>query len=181
MIRNEYSDRREVLFFKNHYNYLDGKVLDVGCGTGNAADFYKEYIGVTLNQKEMEVGRDRGREIYIMDAHDMNAFEKNKFDSFLMWDSLEHFISPLIVLRELQRVIKNGGKGLIFMPGQYWLDCHEHVHVLTINQMKHLLKQANWELIEVHPKLYPELTRPFDEMAVYYVRKNIDYKPTFRL
>jgi ubiquinone/menaquinone biosynthesis C-methylase UbiE len=171
-----YSDRKEVLFFKDHYKYLSGAVLDIGCGTGNAGNFYDNYIGITLNHKEIE---NRLHDVRYMNAENLE-FPDNTFDGFIMWDSLEHFLSPYVALMEAQRVLKEGGKGLIFMPGQNWLDCHEHLHVMTIPQMQQLLKRTFFELIEVIPKTYPDNPDRFCEgMAIYYIRKNTDYIPKF--
>jgi len=174
-----YSDRREVLFFKDHYLYLTGKVLDIGCGTGNAADFYNDYTGITLNRQEIDTGVTRGRNIKYMDAENL-SLDTSTFDGFIMWDSLEHFLSPYRALCEARRVLKPNGRGLIFMPGQNWVNCHEHLHVMTVPQMEQLLKRTFFRIASVYEKTYPNDPDKFCEgMAVYEIINDIEYIPMY--
>ena len=67
------------------------------------------------------------------------------------------------------------------MPGQNWLDCHCHICVYTVPQMKQLFKQSGLKLINVHEKKYPNNEqRECEGMAIYEVIKDFNYKPTFK-
>ena len=78
-LSNTFSDRRgEILFFNEHKDFLaDRTIIDIGCGTGNMADYYKHYVGVTSNIEEVENGKKRGRNILFGDAHNLGEVVNN--------------------------------------------------------------------------------------------------------
>jgi SAM-dependent methyltransferase len=182
-LTNEFSDRKgEILFFLDHYKYLSGKILDIGCGTGNMAEYYPDYTGISTNPTEVDAGKQRGRNIILCDSHDLlYHFKVNSFDGFIMWDSLEHFYSPLLALHNAEMILKEGGRGLIFMPGQNWLDCKDHIHVMTKPQMLHLINKVGKLEVTCYPKRYEDPTIYCEGMAVYEVRKNSEKEQVFKL
>ncbi|MFA5385619.1 MAG: class I SAM-dependent methyltransferase [Eubacteriales bacterium] len=155
--KDEYSDRdpETIVAWKDSYPYITDcpNVLDIGCGVGNVVSWLtgRGHIakGVTYQMKEVTRARELGRDVMFSDMHDMELIESSFFDAFVMWDSLEHSIAPLIALSEAKRVTKGGGKGLIFIPNQNWIECHYHIIVPNIRQMKHLLKLAGLVLVDI--------------------------------
>ena len=112
--------------------------------------------------------------------HDI-PFIDEKFDGFIMWDSLEHCQSAYIALCEARRILKEGGKGIIFMPGQNWLNCHCHITCYTIPQMQQLFRQSGLCCVEIHEKTYQDDSQKECEgMAVYLVVKDPEYKAVFK-
>ncbi len=183
MLNNTFSDRKgKILFFPEHYKFLSGKILDIGCGTGNMAEYYPDYTGISTNPIEVETGKKRGRNIILCDAHDLTYhFKADSFDGFIMWDSLEHFHSPYTALSEIKMMLKNGGRGLIFMPGQNWLDCKDHIHVMTEPQMLHLINKVGSFDVKCYPKKYDDPGIYCEGMAVYELTKNIEKEQIFAL
>jgi SAM-dependent methyltransferase len=183
MLKNTFSDRKgEILFFPEHYKFLSGNILDIGCGTGNMADYYPQYTGISTNPQEVETGKKRGRNILFCDAHDLSyPFKVETFDGFIMWDSLEHFYSPFLALNEAKTVLKNGGRGLIFMPGQNWLNCKDHIHVMTEPQMLQLINKVGSFEVKCYPKKYDDPIIYCDGMAVYELTKNVEKEQIFEL
>lgn len=188
LLDNTFSDRRgEILFFNEHKDFLkDRTIIDIGCGTGNMADYYKDYVGLTNNINESTAGKKRGRKMIWGDAHELNdvirasQYNKIKFDGFIMWDSLEHFVSPYIALCEARDLMPEGGRGLIFMPGQNWLSCRDHIHVMTVPQMEHLLNKVGGFDGIIHEKQYD--TNEYGDstgMAVYELIKNSEHVSYF--
>ncbi len=172
---NTFSDRRgEILFFKDHKEYLNPckHIIDIGCGTGNMADYFpQKYTGITTNPEEVKAGISRGRDIVLCDAHGEKLKEIAKgCDGFIMWDSLEHFTAPYLALKNIFDILPEDGRGLIFMPGQNWLDCRDHIHTMTVPQMMHILNKVNFTSV-VHEKKYPDLHIACEGMAVYEVTK----------
>jgi ubiquinone/menaquinone biosynthesis C-methylase UbiE len=128
-------------------------ILDIGCGIGNVVEWLQkrghDAFGITYQIKEFHKAFLLKREnIYHRDMHEI-AFPVQHFDAFIMWDSLEHSIAPLVALFEAKRVTRNGGKGMIFIPGQNWIDYGPHIIVPTQAQMKHLLKLAGLMLVDI--------------------------------
>ncbi|MEW5920580.1 MAG: class I SAM-dependent methyltransferase [Bacillota bacterium] len=180
--RDEYSDRQTVLYLFDHLPWLDEcqKIIDLGCGVGNLVkkliDRGKEVVGVTYQKSEVQAGKKKhGIDLILADMHDL-PFNDSYFDGMVMWDSLEHCTAPYIALCEARRVVRPGGRGLIFMPGQDWQDCRYHLIVLTQKQMVHLLKQSGWKL----ERLADKSTKTKPEMTVYEVVNDPNYKPGFK-
>jgi ubiquinone/menaquinone biosynthesis C-methylase UbiE len=159
--KEEYSDRNpdSLVGWPENYPYISDchKVLDIGCGIGNVVEWLNkrghDAYGITCQTAERTQAIVRGRStIFHCDMHDikfLNHGRDNEFDAFTMWDSLEHSIAPLIALMEARRVTRNGGKGMLFIPGQNWIDYTPHIIVPTMAQMRHLLKQAGLKLVDM--------------------------------
>ncbi|NPV93452.1 MAG: class I SAM-dependent methyltransferase [Firmicutes bacterium] len=184
--RDDFSERPAILFQEEHLPYLDDcrKILDLGCGTGTLVrkltDRGKEAVGVTYNRLEADFANERyGLELVCADMHDLPLAD-GSFEAIIMWDSLEHCQSPYIALCEARRVTRPGGKGLIFVPGQNWLDCHCHILVPTVPQMHQLFKQSGWKLVNTFEKKYPgEPGRYCEGMAVYEIENDPAYRAVF--
>jgi methionine biosynthesis protein MetW len=105
---------------------LEGSlVLDVGCGTGILAEYIKKnkkmkVIGLDFSPKALEKARERGIECYEMDIEEgLPNRWKNKFDSILMSEVLEHIFDTDFVIEELKKVLKLNGVLVITVPNAY--------------------------------------------------------------
>lgn len=181
---DDFSDRKDVLFFEEAIKWLDteyDRVIDLGCGTGNSSTHFKIWNGVTGNLAEMKASP-VALKMFHLDMHDLKPLiNPYKWDAFIMWDSLEHCVSPFIALDQAKQIIRNGGKGIIFMPGQNWLDHHDHIHCMTVPQMRHLLNRVGLKLISVIEKKYDNPSQYCEGMAIYKVMRDDSFVPKFRL
>jgi len=168
---DEFSNRAIDPRKQEAYPYLDpcAKIIDLGCGVGNDLDYFKdkgkEVVGVTYQQREVEVAHQQGRNVIHADIQDL-PFGDNTFDGFVCYDALEHTPCPYIALCEARRILKSGGRGIIFIPGQQWTETAYHLLVPTQRQMKWLLKQSGWKLDRME-----DLSHRQEEMALYFVIK----------
>lgn len=93
------------------------KILDVGCGlgilAGEIAELYPncEVVGVEYSNEQMAQARTDLDNLHIQqgDAHAL-PFEDGTFDVVYCRYLLEHVQSPAQVLREMRRVLKEGGE-----------------------------------------------------------------------
>ena len=185
--RDELSDRTgPILFWEETISWLakSRRICDVGCGTGSALHSFarekKGVVGLTPNWREREIGSERLAQaglhdavIMLGDAHNI-PLPSGYCDGVICWDVLEHCVSPYIVLCEMLRICCEGGRGIIFLPGQGWQEERYHLLVPTIRQMRHLLKQAGWNLDNVVDKSsYTLSDRDSDDMAIYLLSKPI--------
>jgi len=156
--QDEFSNRSNVLFFDEEIGYLheEGKTIDIGCGTGNSQPYFGNWTGLTFNKMEFDSAKQSfpNRDIVYGDAHNI-SFPNGIFDNFIFWDSLEHMVSPFIALIEAMRVCKPMAKGLIFMPGQNWLEHHDHIHVMNVPQMEQLFRKVGLRCVKSIRKKYP--------------------------
>ncbi|WP_337866895.1 class I SAM-dependent methyltransferase [Ignavibacterium sp.] len=93
---------------------LNGKILDVGCGTKPYESFfnYSDYIGL-----EYDTGIDSEKKTadYYYDGKTF-PFDSESFDSVICNQVLEHVFEPKEFLLEINRILKPGGKFLITVP-----------------------------------------------------------------
>lgn len=107
-----------------------GSVLDVGCGDGQlleVVDGLADYTGLDISPTQLAYfrsqldrlrGKRRGkRELVQADAHSL-PFPQSSFDLVLACDILEHVLNPERVLREIRRVLKEGGYALFSLPNE---------------------------------------------------------------
>lgn len=100
----------------------EGKILDVGCGTGNILckiiNGRRELYGIDLSKNMIEESRKKlgkNADIKLADAEHI-PYSDNMFDILICNASFHHYIHPEKVLKEMKRVLKNGGKLLIGEP-----------------------------------------------------------------
>lgn len=123
----EYDSSFDGKFVKVMYQSLfeelekeeEGKLLDVGCGTGNVlcklVNGKRELFGIDLSENMVEESRkrmDRDADIKVADSEHI-PYKDNTFDMLVCNASFHHYPHPEEVLREMKRVLKNGGKLLI--------------------------------------------------------------------
>lgn len=95
-------------------NEINGRILDVGCGTKPYKKMfdYVEYIGVEIdspkNRKNKSVD-------FFYDGKTLPV-KDNEFDSLVVSQVLEHVFSPDEFLDEIRRVLKPNGKLLLTVP-----------------------------------------------------------------
>ncbi len=103
-----------------------GKVLDVGCGTGdNLAyissdnmEFYGiEYAKSTAQIAERTIG-DKAK-IYVASATEI-PFKDKHFDLLLCMEVLEHIDDHELAMDEIIRVLKPGGRLMMSVPYRHW-------------------------------------------------------------
>ncbi len=160
--REEVSDRdtETLVGWLENYPYIADchKILDIGCGIGNTVKWLLERghnaFGITYQRAEvfsvfLSGSVALANSVFYGDMHDISFANKDCFDAFIMWDSLEHAISPLAALLEAKRVLRPRGRGLIFIPGQKWIETPYHIIVPTVRQMRHLLDLAGLDIVDV--------------------------------
>ena len=101
-----------------------GRVLDVATGGGGFVQFlieglgaFSEVIGIDISDAgrgsfEEAFGERRNVQFEVMDALAL-SFPAASFDTVAVSDSLHHFEDPVIVLREMLRVLKPAGHVIV--------------------------------------------------------------------
>lgn len=175
---DEYSDRPEIFLLGKYTEWIlkGERLLDLGCGTGNFVtwlrDRGKHAEGVTYQLEEILFGQQKNclpeGVLHHADLHKL-PFEDASFDTLIIWDALEHCVSPLVALCEARRVVTEGGRCICFIPGKNWWNCKYHILCPTIAQMIHLCWHAGWEFEIIHDySKAPEHGQ--EHMAVYLMK-----------
>lgn len=126
---------------------LQGKLLDVGCGTKP----YERYLSVS-HYIGLEIDTERSRTTSKADMfYDGQKFPfgREEFDSLLANEVFEHVFNPQGFMTEVNRVLKLNGKLLMTVP--FVWDEHEQPHDYaryTSFGLRHLLEQHGFEILQ---------------------------------
>jgi SAM-dependent methyltransferase len=129
------------------------KILDVGCGTGANLEMlaqFGEAEGVDVSDDALEFCRAKGLKTHKGLAEKL-PFEDESFDLVTALDVVEHLDDDVSGLKEMNRVLKSGGKTLIFVPAFMWLwgvqdDISNHRIRYTKKQIVERLEKAGFEI-----------------------------------
>ena len=126
----------------------DAKILDVGCGSGTLAKFWKDQgydvTGLDISDKSLEITRSKGIYCVKGDVTKQLPFDNNTFDLVCSDGLLEHFVNPKPVLEEIFRV---SGKYVLTMVPRNTL--YNFIHNIILRPPKEYKKEDS-EWFEVH-------------------------------
>jgi ubiquinone/menaquinone biosynthesis C-methylase UbiE len=101
-------------------------ILDIACGDCQLVNFLarntsNRIVGIDISDDDLEKGRQEAGnlgtlslvECKKMDAHRLDGFEDKVFDAAVMVYALHELSRPILVLRQVHRVLKDRGRLLI--------------------------------------------------------------------
>ena len=138
--------------------------LDIGCGTGwavgQAANLVKGeglFYGVDLSPKMIEKAKSnfsgKNNFRFLQANSESIPLDDNFFDIIICTNSFHHYLHPDKALKEMYRLLKNGGKLYLLDPladlwiGKFWdvlakLKEPEHVKIYSTKEFQQLFAQA---------------------------------------
>ncbi|MBS5165718.1 MAG: methyltransferase domain-containing protein [Butyricicoccus sp.] len=124
-----------IAFYTERYTpeemFRDKVVLDVGCGAGGKTMYYAsqgvaKIVGMDIVSHYQEEAEALARQLGYADRFTFVAgdaaqtgFEANSFDTIIMNDAMEHVDRPDLVLAEVRRILKPGGRLYVNFPPYY--------------------------------------------------------------
>lgn len=150
----KYSTQEEFkLRFELVSSYLEDidhptKILDVGSGTGVAAENLKRFgvvYGIDISPKSIEEARKYNRcdKCYVGIAEEL-PFEDGMFNVVVCTEVLEHLLDPSKALSEMNRVLIMGGNLIISTPNPWY-------YQLFIRIAKNKIRRRKWGQIIENP------------------------------
>ena len=129
------------------------RILDVGCGTGANLGMLAQFgaaEGVDVSDDALEFCKLKGLKAHKGLAESL-PFADASFDVVTALDVVEHLDDDVAGLKEMHRVLKSGGKTLIFVPAFMWLwgvqdDISNHRIRYTKAQIIERLTRAGFEI-----------------------------------
>ncbi len=137
----------------------NGRILDVGCGSGKFLRWLKDHgwdvYGVELSGKAAQNAAKSGLDVFCGELPDA-GFPPHYFDVILINQVLEHVHDPMAMLKEANRLLKDGGKLIVGVPnvasyesrifGKYWspLDIPRHLYHFSFPVLKAMLHEAGF-------------------------------------
>ena len=150
----------QLKFIESH-SPAKGKLLDVGCATGNFLKVAQEngwqVLGVEPIGKAAQIARDYYQLEVITGTLDSADIPSISFDVITMWDVLEHLPSPKQALHRSLELLKPGGLLVFSIPnlisfdrslfGQYWIgwDAPRHFNLFSEQTLRRLLDTTGFE------------------------------------
>jgi SAM-dependent methyltransferase len=130
------------------------RILDVGCGTGANLLMLSQYgdaEGVDVSEDALAFCRERGLDRVTLGAAEKLPYEDGTFDLVTALDVVEHLDDDLAGLREMRRVLRPGGRVLLFVPTFMFLwglqdDVSNHRRRYRLPELQRVLEQAGFEI-----------------------------------
>lgn len=169
-ILKKYSyESQRYSFIANFFKKVRGKILDVGCCRGGL----KKYINQDLDYYGIDILENNFQNYIHFDLNQKGLpFKSKTFDAVSCTDVLEHLFDPLVMLREIKRVLKDDGIALVSLPNdkglnQIFLDffaeiktyddlIHDHHWRFSINTAREF-SQKEFNIIAESPEYGPFL------------------------
>src|SRR5437870_6156033 len=125
-------------------------ILDVGCGTGANLQMLSEFgaaEGADMSTEALDFCRARGLSKVKQGAAEALPYEDASFDLVTGLDVVEHLDDDIAGLAEMRRVLRPGGRSLLFVPAFMFLwgvqdDISHHRRRYTIPELRESLSQA---------------------------------------
>jgi len=130
------------------------RILDVGCGTGANLLMLSQFgdaEGVDVSEDALAFCRERGLENVKLGAAEELPYDDGTFDLVTALDVVEHLDDDLAGLREMRRVLRPGGRVLLFVPTFMFLwglqdDVSNHRRRYRMPELQRVLEQAGFEV-----------------------------------
>jgi SAM-dependent methyltransferase len=129
-------------------------ILDVGCGTGANLEMLSQFgeaEGVDISPEALAFCQARGLEKVRPGEAEALPYADNSFDLVTGLDVVEHLDNDLAGLKEMHRVLRRGGRTLLFVPAFMFLwgvqdDISNHRRRYTLKGLKRVVKEAGFEV-----------------------------------
>lgn len=141
-----------------------GRLLDVGCNEGRGLEIYRrngfDAEGLELNRVAAAEARARG---FAVHGVTVDAFAPDRpFDVAVLSNVLEHAPDPRAMLRDLRRILNDGGELWLSLPnaasqfrhlfGREWINWHVPYHLTHFapDGLRRLLVEEGFEVVACH-------------------------------
>ena len=130
------------------------RILDVGCGTGANLEMLSQFgdaEGVDVSADALSFCHARGLINVRQGAAEKLPYEDNSFDLVTALDVVEHLDDDVGGLSEMRRVLRPGGRALLFVPAFMFLwgvqdDISHHRRRYRIPQLRRSVEAAGFEV-----------------------------------
>lgn len=141
--------------------YLGERILEIGAGIGNLSKCFVprlRYLASDINDNYLDYLRNYSKnkpylevnKIDVTKSWDFTAL-KEKFDTVLCLNVLEHIDDDVDALRNIYSVLDQGGRAIILVPQHAWLYSSldkvlGHIRRYSSRQLSEVMKSAGFEI-----------------------------------
>ena len=146
----------------------NGRLLDVGCGAGGWLSLMHSLgwrvEGIDFDEHAVEIAAQNGLNVRL-GGLEQQAYPSESFDAVVLNHVIEHLPDPVGTLAECFRVLRPGGKLVLFTPNSLslghvlfrdnWrgLEPPRHLHVFSMQTLPQTLAKAGFHKISAHPQI----------------------------
>jgi SAM-dependent methyltransferase len=175
--------RRLEMIIRAARERIKGRILENGCGVGMYVEHLSPLGGKVIG---LEYDFERATEARRNSLHLTNAageslpFPAGTFDLVLSHEVIEHVQDDRAAIREMVRVLKPGGRVIIFAPnrgypfethGIYWKGKYYFGNKLFVNYLPRVLRDKLAPHVRVYSK--HDMQKLFDGLSVKFIRCTI--------
>ena len=142
-----------------------GKLLDVGCATGDFLASMQQrtgwqVIGIEPNQQAAQYVREHYKIEVHTDSIEKLSLDDDTFDVVTLWNVIEHLPNPSASLNTINRLLAHDGLLVISTPnldcpyaslfGKYWIgyELPRHLYVFSLQTLSSLLSKSGFKIID---------------------------------
>jgi len=175
--------RRLEMIQKFAKDRIHGAILENGCGVGMYVEKLTEFGGRVIG---LEYDLERATEAHINSKEIFNAagefipLPASTFDLILSHEVIEHVQDDRSAIAEMIRVLKVGGRAVIFCPnrwypfethGIYWKNKYYFGNKLFINYLPRFLRDKLAPHVRVYSRA--DLGKLFDGLPVKFIEQTV--------
>ena len=179
----EGQQRRLEMIVKAAGERIKGRILENGCGVGmyveHLAPFSGTILGLEYDFERAAEARSRSKRI-LNAAGESLPLPSNAFDLILSHEVLEHVHDDVQAVREMVRVLRPGGRIVLFVPnrgypfethGIYWKGNYKFGNIPLVNY----LPRAWRDKLAPHVRVYSkrDLETLFDGLPVKFIQRTV--------
>lgn len=144
----------------------DKKIVDLGCGEGILLEKVvnafpnSEVVGIDIIPENVEICQKNNLNVFLDDLYHPKIGE-NSVDVALLIEVIEHLEKPDIVIKDIYRILKHGGKVIVLFPNDFTFAAYRffllkfkeffydtgHVEQFTFKKLEQVFKPALFESI----------------------------------
>ena len=175
--------RRLEMIHKFAEHRINGTILENGCGVGmyveKLTDLGARVIGLEYDMDRAVEAHIRSKEIFNA-AGEFIPLPSSTFDLILSHEVIEHVQDDRVAIREMIRVLKVGGRAVIFCPnrgypfethGIYWNGKYYFGNKLFVNYFPRFLRNKLAPHVRVYSRA--DLQKLFDGLSVKFIERTV--------
>jgi SAM-dependent methyltransferase len=159
----------EAVNFYRWFKDSRGPILDIGCAAGNFIALDPEIIeGIDIDEDDLKIAQGKGYKVSKINADtEMRMLKSDSYNGVWAKQLLEHLNNPLDFLKEIKRILKPGGRAVLYTPNcpyllnrSFWND-YTHKRPFTRFTLNMVAYDAGFRKIEIYEdfRCFPGLGR----------------------
>ncbi len=145
--QKEHSDnyvyQRSLLAYLEAAKIISGSVLEIGTGSGYGVDIIAPHAEefVTIDKHQTPMNSSSAVKFIQMNVPPLHGIPSNSFDFVITFQVIEHIQNDGLFLKEINRVLKSGGKLIVTTPNKKMSITRNpwHIREYTVQELEKLL------------------------------------------